>query len=136
MEASCAAKVCLLPRVVADILQEQDAAVRHRGGGFLDCLANAVLDEADGLAQFRRKIGGDRLEAELRLPFPLGTSKMAAENDPGPLLLEMLDRGQRGFDPAVVGDSTAFERHVEVAAHEDAFTGEVNVLNRFRGHNS
>jgi hypothetical protein len=51
------------------------------------------------------------------------------ENDPGPLLDQGPNGGQRLADPGVIDDPAVFHRDVEIDADEGAFALEVEVSN-------
>ena len=60
------------------------------------------------------------VDGVLRVRLPLGPAEVRAGDDRRALLLQPPQRRHRGADAEVVGDAAVLERHVEVAADEDA----------------
>jgi len=128
--------LALLLNVEADVLEQDDLAWLEGGAGGLDLGANAVVEELHRLAEDFLKLCGDWLERVLGDALTIGTAKMAGENDRGSLGEGMLDGREGGGDALGIGDlpSLLVLRDVEINADEDAFAGEVEVLDRFFGH--
>jgi hypothetical protein len=70
--------------------------------------------------------------------LPFGTAEMAGEDDFGALFDQELDGRQRLLNARGVRDHHLavflIERHVEIDAHKDAFSGKVEVTNGLLGH--
>ncbi len=117
--------VLRLGLVEAEVLEEQHFA----GGEALRRLfrgrAYAVFDEmhrdAEALAERVRDDG----QGELGLALALGPAQMGSQHHARLRGEQAFERRQGGPDPAVVGDPTVGERHVQVRADEDAKAGEV-----------
>ena len=77
---------------------------------------------------------GHRGERHLRHALALGPVEMAADDDLGALAGELADGGRQAFDARQVGDLAVADRHVEVGAQQDALAGDVQVVERAKGH--
>ena len=90
-----------------------------------------VLEHANAvIGQELREPGRDRRDRERGIDA-LRTAQVRAHDDLGRAALEQeLERRQRRADPRVVGDATVLERHVEVAADEDALSLDLRGLDR------
>ena len=54
---------------------------------------------------------------------------MGQDDDPGPRVAQLVQGGQGGTDPAVVGDVlVTIQGHVEIAADDHTLAGEVSEL--------
>src|SRR5690606_31878081 len=72
----------------------------------------------------------DRPQRVFRVCLPFRTPEMAHQNDPRIPLEQVRDRRQSSPDPAVVGNLLLLiERNVEVDAHQNRFSRDVDVLN-------
>ena len=81
-------------------------------------------------ARARRALDGRDRE---RGVVPFRPAEVRAHADLGRVALEQqLERRQRGTDPRVVGDAPVLERHVQIAANEDALPGDVRGLDGSR----
>ena len=107
-----------LARVEAHVLQQDDAAVGQAAGQRLRGLADQVTGQRDLGAEQLGKPLGDGREGVLRVRLALGAAEVRGDDDLRARVGELLDRRQRGADPAVVGDAVPVERDVQVAAHQ------------------
>ena len=86
--------------------------------------SSAITSDAEQLGQ----AVGDGPEAEVVLRLPFRPSEMGGNHERGAPVEELTERGDGRADPHVVGDPTAFERHVEVGADEDPRAGDVTEI--------
>ena len=115
--------VLLLALVDAAVLQQYDLALCE-----IEAALDPVLDEAHRPAQFGGHHIGHGFQGDLLGPYALGrASQVGSDHDRSPRFQREFDGGHGGGDPCVGGDSTIFDRHVQVGADEYALTGEVEV---------
>jgi len=98
--------------------------------GLRGVVADAVFGERDRLAEHVGEASGDGPETHLRIRFPLGPAEMTREDGGRALLERVGDRRQRRLDARVVADRAILDRHVEVDPDENAFSPELEVLDR------
>ena len=108
-----------LPRVEAEVLQDEDVPVGHRRHGRGGLFADGLRDEGHRTAQELGEPLGDRLKGVLRVGLTLGPAQVRGHDDPRAGVGQREDRRDRGAHPAVIGDGRALQRHVEVAADQD-----------------
>jgi len=77
-----------------------------------------------------RELRSHRFQTVFGIGLSLWASQMRSEDKPGAALAGKCNRRQRFPNPGIVGDARAFERNVEVDAHEDALTSQFQVPNR------
>ena len=113
-----------LPRVETQILEEGDVTVPQPVDGGLRRVPNGVAREHDGAAEELTQPLRDRREAVLRIRDAIRPAEMRDNDDAGTRMDELVERRERGPDAPVVGDDLTVERHVEVAADDDALPRE------------
>ena len=116
---------------IADVLQQHHVPILQAGGLGLGILAHHVSGHEDLLAQKLAQALSHHLQAQLRLPLPLGLAHMRAENDLCTMVHQVLNGGQSGYNPLVRGNFTVLSGHVEVAAAQHPLAGDVNIFNGF-----
>ena len=130
--------VGLLLGVVADILQQQQAAILQLGCGVGCRLANALVAEGDRLVDQLRKPVGNGTETHRRHALALGPAKVRGEDDLRAALGHRLERREGGADAGVVVDShravLVGHRHVVIDACQDALAPQVDVVDGSLGH--
>ena len=128
--------LALLLDVEADVLEQDDLARLKGVTSGLDLGADAVVEKLHGLAEEFLKLRGDGLERVLGDALTVGASKMAGEHNRGSLSEGVLDGRKGGGDALGIGDFSGLLvlRDVKINSDEDAFAGEVEVLDRFLGH--
>ena len=119
-----------------DILEQDDLAGFQGGAGGLDLGSDAVVEELHRLAEQFLQLCGDGLEGVLGDALAVGAAEMAGQDDRRTLIQGVLDGRKRRGDALGIGDLSGLLvlGDVEVNADEDAFAGEVEVLDRFLGH--
>src|SRR5579864_5849282 len=135
--------VGLLFGVEAKVLEKQSLALLQFFGRFFRGQSDTVGGKADVAApshlliqQHAQPFGG-RLQAHLGVELSLGTAEVRGQDQSGALAQSVFNSRQGLTDASVVGNAAVFgKRHVEVHAHEDAMTVELQVLNRELGHGS
>ena len=119
----------------AEVLDEDDAAAAlrfaNRPG---DLVADAVAGECHRTIQQGGHALGDGLKTQLRIAFPLRTSKMAGQHHRGTAIERIADGRQRGADARLVADAAVLDRNVEIDADKDAFPRQLQVFNRQLRH--
>ena len=113
-----------LLRVEAKVLQQEHVAGPERGRRLRGRGADAVVRGRDRAAEQLREARRHGRHAQPVDDLPLGPAEVGHEHDRAALVLQVGDRGQGGADARVVDDAAAFERHVEVDAHERALARE------------
>ena len=108
-----------LTGVEAQVLDDRDLAVGEAGDGGPGGLADRVGREGHVRPEEFTEARGGRGEGEGRVRGALGAAQVGGDDDPGARVGEGLDRGQHGADAAVVGDTRAVQRHVQIGADED-----------------
>src|SRR3954454_1309433 len=116
-----------LPRLVADVLEHEDVARPQRVGLGPRLLADDPRRELDVGAEQLAQAPRCRPQRQLGLAV-LGPAQMGDQDEARAPLAQFLDGGQRGLDPAVVGDPAVLERDVEVDPHENALAFDVDVV--------
>jgi hypothetical protein len=119
--------------VEAEVFEEENLPGLEGGGLLFDSGANAVLGEGDRFTEEFGEFVGDGFEGEFGDDFSVGASEVAHEDDGCAFFEGVFNRGERGDDTLVVGDSAGgfVLGDVEVDAHEDAFSCEVEVVYGF-----
>ena len=121
--------VGFLTRIKAQVLQQQDVAVRQRGHLCLHLGPDAVVGHGDGATEELGQVGSHRGEAVLRVRFSLGATEMRGQDQPAALGQDVADGRQGGDDAGVVGDLLLIvEGDVEVDPTENSFTLEREIF--------
>ena len=128
--------VLFLFLVEADVLQQNDVAGLHRVDALLGVLADDVLGQDDLLIELLAQALRNGGQGILHVEFALGTAQVRAEDDGRIVVQEVLDGGQRRHDAGVVGDLRAVQGDVEVAAHEYALAGYIDIFDGLLVHNN
>ena len=128
--------VLFLFLVEADVLQQNDVARLHRVDALLGVLADDVLGQDDLLIELLAQALRNGGQGILHVEFALGTAQVRAEDDGRIVVQEVLDGGQRRHDAGVVGDLRAVQGDVEVAAHEYALAGYIDIFDGLLVHNN
>ena len=128
-----------------DLLLQQEAGVGGEIRGGADDGALGAVRGAEGVEHEDVAVGGEGLgdlgvvlllalvKADVLEAVALGAAEVAHEDDLGALVLEVLDRGDRGADAGVVRDDAILQGDVEVHAHEDALARDVGVADGLLG---
>ena len=124
----------LLPRVEAQVLQQQHLTWPERARCPLGRGAHAVVDEGDLLAEPLGQALAHRAQAQLGPRHALRTTEVAHQHHRRAVLERMADRRQCRDDPCVVRDAAVLDRHVEVDAQEDALACQIEVRDAQLGH--
>ena len=114
-----------LASIEAHVLEHRDVAGLERRNGRRGRLPNQVVGERHGPAEQLGQPCRSRGQRVLRLRGPCRTPKVSGHDDRCPGVEQLLNRGYRGANAAVVGDRGAIERDVEVRAHEHLLAGEI-----------
>ena len=123
--------VLLFLGVVAQVLEQHDAAGGRAAHGGLGRGADTVFGERHGATQQLTRSRGDRAQAHVRIRLALGTAEMRGQDHASRARVERVsDRRQRLANASVVADDAALERDVEVDADEHASAFQVEVANR------
>ena len=107
---------------------------RHYASALLFASASAPMQSAANStgfppsSSFRRAATGAR--TVLRIHFALGPPQMRGEHQPRAALGGQAQSRQRFADARVVRHTSAFERHVEIHADENALAGHFEIANR------
>ncbi len=126
--------VLFLALVEASVLQHHDFA---RLQLFCQCFhfgADGVGRHLDGNPQMRRQNVRGSAQAELWVGTAFRSSQMAHQKQRGALVQHILDSRQGGFDALVIGDLAILHGHVEIHAHQDALTFEIDISYSFLVH--
>ena len=119
--------------VVTGVFEHDDVTGLHRGDfsiGFA-----AVRNECHGFAEKLGEVFGNGLEAGIGCDaLFIGSAEVAHENEAAALFKNVFDGGESALDPGVVLDDAFFEGHVEVNAHDDAFSLQINIAQCFFIH--
>ena len=117
----------------ADVFQQDNVAVLHSGrqgfGIFADHIF--VASELHLLTQQLGQSCSDRSQREFFFIFTLRSAQVGAEDDLCLMAGQILDGWQRSNDALVVGDDAVLERHIEIAAYQNAFAGYLNIFDGF-----
>ena len=119
----------LLCLVEAEVFEEADAAFGQVADDLLGAIADALFGEDDFGVEELGEVDRDGLERELGV-VALGPSKVASEDDAGPLLTQVVDGGEGRGDAGVIGDDAILHRDVEVDPDEDDAAVDINLLER------
>ncbi len=119
------AVVLFLALVEAGVFEEQHGAVLERGDGLAGGVADAVLGERDGAADFLGERVGDRAERHLGVALALRPAEVREEDHLGALVRELGDGRRDGVEAGAVADLAVRHGDVEVHAGEDALAGHV-----------
>ena len=111
----------------AGVFQAKNIAVLHRGDGFLRRRPDAILGKGHRLFDDPRHRGGDGFERILGIAA-LRPVEMREQNDLAALAGELGNGRGDLFDAGCVGDLAVGHRHVEVDAHQHAFSFDVGVV--------
>jgi len=123
--------VGLLRGVEPEVLQQHHVPRAHRGHRVLDLGADTVGQEPHVFLQEALEALGDGCEAESRIRLAGGAAEVRGQDDARALVDRVVDRGEGGPDPGVVGDVEVFvERDVEVGADEHPFAAQVEIFDR------
>jgi hypothetical protein len=121
--------VPLFLRMEADVLEHDEIAGLQRADCLFDIGPNRLAEKRHRLADELGEALRDWSERGLRVG-PLRSTEVRDESDRRAALEERPQRGQRRADSRVVRDRAIFERHVEVDAHESAFSADIGVPDR------
>src|SRR5712692_6099219 len=113
--------------VVADILEQQHAAVLERPAPRFRGSADAVSGKLDAHPQQLGQAHAHRLEAVFRFRLPLGPAQMRSEHESPALRDTEAQRRKSLADACVVAHPAALERHVEVHADKHALAGKFEI---------
>ena len=120
--------VLLLLLVEANVVQQHHITVLKSGSSSGSGLADGLRNKGNRLAQVAGQALSSGLQRELGLVAgTLGAAQVRAEHQTGALLEQVLNGGQSSHDAGIVGDGTILHGNVEVHAHEDFLTGNVEV---------
>jgi hypothetical protein len=126
--------------VEPQVLEQGDIPVLERFDRLLGSRADRVVREHDGLAQQLAEPLRHRSEAVLRVGRALRPPEVRDDDDARTGMDQRVDRRHRRTDAAVVGDLVVLERHVQVAADQDALalqlTERLEGAERHRGSGS
>ena len=110
-----------LARIESDVLQQQDVAVSQALGTRQRIGTDNIAGQLNVSAQLGGQLGGDRLQRVPRIRSTFRTAQMRGHDHLGAGVGECLEGRHRCVDATRVGDGTGgVERHIEVAAHQDA----------------
>jgi hypothetical protein len=130
--------VFLFTGVEAGVFEQKHVAIAERERLGLRLVADAIAGKGHRLADQGAERRSDGREGLLRITLAFRTAQVARQDDFGPFFDQELDRRQRLLDAGGVGDDHLavffFKRDVEVHAHKNAFSGEVEVTNGLLGH--
>ena len=126
------AVLCLFD-AIASVLQQDHLAVFH---SFYSCLRvradNVVVrGEFHFLTQQFGQAHGHRCQRKFRLRLALRLAQMGAEDDFSAVRDQFFDGRKRSNQTILVCDFSFFQRHVEVAADQNALTLYLNIIYRF-----
>ena len=118
---------------ITGVLQQHYVAILHRSDGGLGVLAHHVVvsGKVHGATQLLGQTHGHGSQRILRLRLALGLAHVGAQDHLGVVVQQILDGGKRRHDAVFIGDDAVFQRHVEVAAHQDAAAGNVQIFDIF-----
>ena len=120
--------VLLLAGIEAQVLQQHDLAALEGCGLSLGILAHDIGSENHLAAQQLAQTLGHDSQRELLLPLTLGLAQVGAGDNGSTVVQQVLDGGQGGHDAVFIGDDTVLQRHVEIATHQYALAGHVQVF--------
>ncbi len=110
-------------RVEADVLQQQHIAVGEALGAGERVGAHHVAGELHMAPEPLAELLGHRGQRELRVRLPLGAAEVSGHHHLGSGLDQRPQRGQRGDDPARVGDTAVVvQGDIQIGAYEHAPT--------------
>ena len=115
----------------AGVFKQHDLAVLQAGSQRLGAFAHNVLCHLDRLAEELAQALRHHLQRERRLRAVLRLAKMGAEDHARPVAHEVLYSRQSGDDTLVAGDAPFLGRDIEVAAAQNAFAADVDILDGF-----
>ena len=120
----------------AQVFEQDDPAWLEVGAGRLHLGTHAVPEELHRLAKQLGQLLRDRLQAELFHALTVRPPEVAGQHHRPAFFQDKADRRQGRGDALGVGDLAGFliQRDVEIDAHKDAFTGDVDVAKREFGH--
>src|SRR6185369_15718640 len=97
-------------------------------------VTNAVVTKNDGLMNQRMQIFVDRAKGIFLRRLTLGPAKMRHQNDFRAMVAKVIDGRQAFPDSGVIGDANLaaanFSRHVEIDAHQHAFSADIEITDR------
>ncbi len=112
--------VLFLALVEAGVFQQQQIAVRHFGDRSGSLVADAILGEADRLANQSGHGFGHGLQGEIGVGRALGPAEMGQHDDLAALVGNFVQGRQDALEAGRVGDPAFFHRHVDVDADKHA----------------
>ena len=116
--------------MVADIFEQEHAAIRESAAFGFGIRADAVRGKFHGHAEQFRKFRRHGLHAVFRIGLSLGPPQVRSEDEPRAALAGKLNRRQRFADARIVGNARAIQGNVKIHAHEDAFPAHFQIANR------
>ena len=117
----------------AQIFENRDVAVvqaRDRVGGLG---SDAILGEGNRSADDFGQRVGDGLERHFRVGLALGPAEVGEYDDAGPFLGEFKDGRRGAFKARQVGDASVLHRHVQIGAHQNALSPDIEVVDSLEG---
>ncbi len=113
-----------LPRIEPEVLEEGDVAVLQTSHGLVCASTDGVAGEGHRLAQELAEALCDRGEAVPGVRCAFGAAEVRDHDDPGALVDQGIQRGNRRSHTAVVRDLAVLEGNVQVTADDDTLAGE------------
>ena len=125
--------LALLLGVEAGVLKHDHVARLHRGDFLVGI--RAIRRECDRLAEHFREVFRDRLQAEIGLVTLFRrTAEVAHQNQAAAVVKHIADRRKCALDPGVVFDDPILDRHIEIDAHHNALSFEIDIAQSLLVH--
>ena len=116
-------------RMKANILEQKHAAIGERAALGLRLGTDAIRGKFHRRSHEFRKFGRRRPQAVFRIGFAFGAAQVRGQHQTRAAFARQLQSRQGLANARVVGDASAFERHVEINANEYALPPKIEVAN-------
>src|SRR4030095_6572318 len=121
--------IAFLVRMKSEIFEEQNVAARYRRRHSLNLWSNAVGSYLHPATQQSSKSFSHRLQTVLWVRFAFGPTEVRTNNRCRAGCKHVSDGRQSGNDAGVVTDLAFLQRHIQIRAYQDTFTGNLHVGN-------
>jgi len=126
--------VLLLLLVEAEVLEQEDVAIRHLRDRGLHIVTDAVIHFGDRAVHELGQPGGNRVQPKGINGFSLRPSQMRAQDDFRPMVHQVRDGGDGGTDAAIVRDLAVLQGDIEVHPAENALAAYLNIFDGLLVH--
>ena len=120
--------------VKAEVFEQEHVAVAQLRDGIFDRRADRVVHERNGDVEPIRERLCDRAKREARIRLAVRTAQMRENDRARVVLVQPTQRWNRCIDAPVIEDSSLGYRDVEILAHQNAFSSNVELCQSPKRH--